>query len=324
MRFLTGQEVLEYRDALEGLLQRCLYNPFPGITRIDRKNTFRYLYNKFKDLTINSSAIPCLLMDGSEALSLCIINPIKRESRIFGINMVVVSDMILDPAIDSQVIDTFLLHVSDHCMTMDIKHITIRFNTLIWDLITSIEKGGFHLMDTLFVYGLNPEDVPAFPPMEGYAIRDMERGEEEAVSGIVTHAFRDYRYGHFYHDPLLRPHYHEVYLNWTKDALMNKENMVIVVEDNKGICGFLVWTIYGVKDVLGIEVGRELIGGLLPHLRNKRIFQSMSSRGLRQWRGTVHHVEAMVHGGNLRVSNALLGLGARLSDIRYTYHKYLS
>lgn len=184
----------------------------------------------------------------------------------------------------------------------------------------AMESAGFLLMDTLVVYTRNlaetspPRDIGRVP------VRPMRAGEEDVVAAVAAEAFRDYRIGHYHADPRLDPCACDaVYTSWARALCQERgeRSEMLVAEDGGTVIGFLGLRLSSSAKGVGV------LNGVAPAAQGRGTYTSLLGEGLEWCRR--HGAGCFVTSTQLRnwrVQRVWARLGLRLTDARYTFHKW--
>jgi GNAT superfamily N-acetyltransferase len=309
-----------------------------------RQKPYRFLLNDLQDGPIDSfwlSEIAGLSREErgevfiaakeGETVGIAAYSDLPWDTKVTGNRMGALKHVIVeqDSPQQQEIIEQLVNQIMDWAISQGIEFLLCR--TYADDMATfhALEKKGFLLMDTLLdcIYDLQRDplcSVPHPPLFEGVTIRLAGDDDVEELMNVAQAAFRNH-FGRFHSDQRISKHQAtQVYEEWMKSSCEGYADWILVAEINGRIAGFSVWRKPSpIEQSFGIRLGHYSIGAVHPDYQARGLFGALTYAGMELFDGIADYIEGPVHVINYPVQWAYTKLLWRISDARYSFHKWL-
>ncbi len=207
------------------------------------------------------------------------------------------------------------------CASERVELLIARCSTLDISVCQEMEKRGCRLMDTLVYYSNDLGKNTFSANLEGFTIRNVRPGEEDAVRRIASDAFRGYS-GHYHSDARLDQHKcDEIYEDWAYRSCVHKEvaEDVLVAEFKGAIIAFATLRI------VSPEEGEGVLFGVARAFQGQGIYRGLIINGMR-WcasRGVLK-MTVSTQITNIAVQKVWARLGFEPLSSFYTFHRWFT
>ena len=189
-----------------------------------------------------------------------------------------------------------------------------------FDLVHSLEKHGFELMDTIVRFHLNLAGTEITSVPGSAVIRPHAKNEVDDIAEVARAAFAE-GVDHFHCDLRLdRAKCDALYAEWARNSCLDRNlaDEVLVAEMDRRVAGLLTLRLVSSK------VGDGTLFGVAPQFQGKGVGKALMVAGINWCKA--HDLEWMEEGtqvNNYASQSLWTGLGFRVYASWHTFHKWV-
>jgi GNAT superfamily N-acetyltransferase len=299
--------LLQPRDApaLELFAEAYPFRPYYYYDGLDQRRLTEYFYQELCTRLGRRSSYIWVIQD--QIRGILFFDCLDWDSRIFDIPMSKV-DLYVNGTDYSEalLIGTQLLAVIDElCVDMGVRHVASKVNTLDIPTVHALERYDFHLMDTIALFSLQPNELST-PNSEGtpdLRLRQMRDEDLLSLSTLSRSAFTNRRdiTTRFNGDPLLMDKAGDLYAEWIRNSYRGDQaDIVFVAEIHGRPIGFITCEMENEQahHILGKRIGSVPLNAVDPEYRNQGVYTQLVMKAVdwfREQGADVVEIKTQIH-----------------------------
>jgi len=219
---------------LEALVSNYPYNDYRHYRGLPQKVQRHILLSEIQQAARYGHVLT--QKEGDQLVALAPLSPLSWDSQIFGRSMARIGSVLVLPrhGARARLIDQLLNNLIELARTQRIEHLSTRVDCADSELIHSLERRGFRLMECLVTYVFRPKQDRLPPIKTLYQVRPYRSDDRQTLLSIAERMYAPHQ-SRFSVDPdLPREASGRFYVEWVKNICAGEMADYILLAEKRG------------------------------------------------------------------------------------------